>query len=104
MLEPTVSPVQAQAYVNAGALIIDVREQDEWDEKHVAGTQHIPLDAVASRTADIPRDRDVILICRSGRRSGMAQKTLFDLGYTRVANLEGGILAWEEAALPLVRA
>lgn len=103
MLEETVSPAQAQQHMSGGALIIDVREQDEWDETHVAGTRLIPLDQVAERTAEIPRDRDVILICRSGRRSGIAQKQLFALGYTRIANLAGGILAWEEAALPIER-
>lgn len=93
---------EAQRYLADGALLVDVRERDEWDEMHVADALLVPLDALDTRAADIPRDRDVIIICRSGRRSGLAQKQLFALGYERVANLTGGILGWHEANFPVI--
>ncbi|GAC1417802.1 MAG: rhodanese-like domain-containing protein [Candidatus Velthaea sp.] len=102
MLPKDVSPVEAQACLAAGAVLYDVREHDEWEAAHVANSSLIPLDTVPERIGEIPRDRDVILICRSGRRSGLAQQTLKKHGYDRVANLTGGILAWEEAGLPVV--
>ncbi|GAC1408911.1 MAG: rhodanese-like domain-containing protein [Candidatus Velthaea sp.] len=103
MLPNDVSPAEAQACLAAGAVLFDVREPDEWEAAHVANSSLIPLDTVSERLGEIPRDRDVILICRSGRRSGLAQQTLAKHGYDRVANLTGGILAWEEAGLPVVQ-
>lgn len=101
-LPPLVSPQDAQKRVAAGALLIDVREQDEWEKMHVAASKLIPLGDVSNRLDEIPKDRDVILICRSGRRSGAAQATLKGRGYDRVANLDGGIIAWHEGGLPVV--
>ena len=101
-LPPLVSPQEAQKRVAAGALLIDVREPDEWQKMHVAASTLIPLGDVSSRLDEIPKDRDVILICRSGRRSGAAQTTLKGRGYDRVANLDGGLIAWHEGGLPVV--
>ena len=85
-----------------GALIIDVRDDDEFAEAHVAGALHIPLPDVETRIAEIPRDRDVLLFCRSGLRSGKAQDLLIDTHhFDNVSNVEGGIVAWDEAGLPL---
>lgn len=101
-LPSIVSPQEAFERITAGAVLIDVREQDEWETMHVAASKLIPLGSVADRLAEIPRNRDIILICRSGRRSGEAQATLIERGYDRVANLAGGILAWDKAGLPSI--
>lgn len=101
MLPNDVSATEAQRQIAQGARLVDVREEDEWNAGHVAGAVLIPLDSLQRRMAEIPKDQDVILICRSGRRSGKAQTYLFKQGYSRVANLTGGILAWDEAGLPL---
>ncbi len=104
MLPATVDPHEAQRRTADGsALLVDVRETDEWNEAHIAGARLIPLGEVAQRLAEIPKDRDVILMCRSGRRSAEAQTFLLERGYQRVANLEGGILAWAKADLPVER-
>ena len=103
MLPDSVTPVEARNRVSGGAVLFDVRDRDEWDEVHVDGASLIPLDELAEHLDEIPRTSDVILMCRSGRRSGIAQQTLRDAGFERVANLVGGILAWEEDGLPVVR-
>ena len=85
------------------ALLIDVREPDEWREGHVAGARHIPLGDLAARLAEVPRDRSVLLFCRSGNRSGKATAFLRQQGYAQATNVEGGIIAWQGAGLPVTR-
>ena len=89
--------------VGREALLIDVREPDEWAAGHVAGATHIPLGDLEARLAEVPRDRPVLLFCRSGNRSGKATAFLRQQGYAQVANVEGGIIAWQGAGLPVTR-
>lgn len=86
------------------AVMIDVRENDEWEAQHIEGAIHIPLDQVESRLTELSQYKDstVIMQCRSGRRSEIAGEILMAAGFTKVYNLEGGILAWEEEALATV--
>lgn len=101
----TVTGPEAVERMRDGALMIDVRDDDEFAEMHVAGTVHIPLPDLEARLEEFPRDRQLLLFCRSGRRSGLAQDALVDrFGYRDVANVEGGILAWEKSGLPVVKA
>ena len=101
-IKETVTVADALERQKLGALIIDVRDDDEYAEAHVAGSLHVPLPDIESRLSEIPKDRDVLLFCRSGRRSGKAQDVLVDTHHYRtVSNIEGGIIAWAEAKLPL---
>lgn len=81
-------------------VVIDVREPSEYAEAHIPGVTLIPLSEVPDRLAEIPRDKTVILTCRTGNRSGQAATWLRSQGYTDVHNLQGGILAWQDAGLP----
>jgi len=81
--------------------LLDVREQDEWDAGHIEGAQHIPLGQLGERLLDVPRDRSVVAVCRSGSRSDRAAKGLRASGY-QAENLDGGVTAWSRAGLPLV--
>lgn len=85
------------------ATLIDVREPDEWAVGHVAGARHIPLADLPTRLAEIPRDQPVLLFCRSGNRSGKATAFLRQQGYAQATNVEGGIIAWQGAGLPVTR-
>jgi rhodanese-related sulfurtransferase len=85
----------------AGALLVDVRQADEWSAGHAPQARLIPLGSLPGRLAEIPRDRVVLLICRSGNRSGSAQHKLLQLGYDQVFNVEGGMQAWAHAGLPV---
>lgn len=97
------SAVEAHAHQGAGALILDVREPDEWKSGHAAGARHVPLGQLSLRMAELPRDKEIIAMCRSGARSAQAVGILRDGGFERVYNLSGGIGAWNAARLPIKR-
>lgn len=101
----SISPKQAaDLFTSKQAIIVDVREQDEWNEQHIDGAIFIPLASLDSRVDELSQYKDspIIMQCRSGRRSEIAAKELIKAGFTQVKNLEGGILAWEAAQLPIV--
>ena len=82
--------------------LIDVREQDEWDEQHIPGAIHIPKDQLAHIIdGRIPnRQHPIYLHCRGGVRSMAAAQTLLDLGYQNVYSVDGGIVDWADAGYP----
>lgn len=82
------------------AIIIDVREQSEWDAGHIPDAIHIPLGELTERTGELPADRPIIAACRSGARSAQATTLLNERGFD-TSNLEGGTIAWQQAGLPL---
>ena len=81
--------------------LLDVREDDEWAAGHIEGAQHIPLNQLAGRVGEVPREHTIVAVCRSGGRSAAAVRGLRQLGYT-AENLEGGVTDWHRAGLPLV--
>jgi rhodanese-related sulfurtransferase len=86
-----------------GALVLDVREPYEFAEGHVEGSLLVPLGTISARVGDFPKDEPVYVFCRSGNRSLQAAQMLVDAGYTDVRNVEGGIIAWNNARLPVAR-
>ena len=76
--------------------LLDVREPHEVQEVAIKGIRNIPLGELAERTAEVPRDKLVVTICRSGGRSGRAAEFLVEGGW-KVVNLDGGMLAWQDA-------
>ncbi len=78
-------------------VLLDVREQSEYDAGHIPGVKLIPVGAVAGRLNEIPKDKAVIVTCRSGNRSSQVAKYLRDQGYTNIHNMLGGINAWQQA-------
>lgn len=95
-----VAPAEGQKLVQEGALLIDVREPHEYAEIHAEGAQPLPLSEFEARYRELPRDRPLVMICRSGARSARAGQYLLDQGYPEVVNLAGGTLAWTDAGLP----
>ncbi len=75
-------------------LLIDVRESYEFEARHIDGAKLIPLGSLASHLAEVPRDKPVVLVCRSGSRSAHATAFLRQQGYTNVENMTGGMNAW----------
>lgn len=102
MRAPTVNVAEAFALMKEGAVLVDVRERDEWDAAHVPGSVHVPMREVPARAAEF-QGRRVLFFCRSGNRSGQVTAYLLSRGLQDVANVEGGILAWAAAGLPLER-
>jgi rhodanese-related sulfurtransferase len=101
MSEPsTVGPEEARKLLEAGAQLIDVRADHEWDAGRIAGASHIELGSFADRIGEIDRDRAVVLYCRADNRSDMAAAALAADGFN-VSSLAGGIEAWVEAGEPI---
>ena len=99
-----ISPQQAVQLMSheSGSLIVDVREDSEYNSSHIPDSHHIPLGSFASRVSELDKykDKNVIIGCRSGSRSGRACGILKKHGFEKVHNLRGGILAWENDNLP----
>lgn len=76
------------------AVIIDVRTPQEYQQGHIPDVPLIPLDQLETRLSEVPSDRRVLLICRSGRRSAQGTNLLRSKGFEQVYNIDGGMLAW----------
>lgn len=95
-------PDQAKERLDAGALLIDVREPEEFAQSRIPGAILIPMSEINQRYDEIPRDREVVFYCRSGNRSRQVVDILKQqLGYTNLFNLAGGILDWYFRGLPV---
>jgi rhodanese-related sulfurtransferase len=84
------------------ALVVDVREQSEWSDGHIAKARHIPLSKLKDRTSELEKfkGKPIIAVCRSGNRSAHACGVLKKAGFENLHNLAGGMQAWEQAGLP----
>ncbi len=102
MLPDELSPRDAAEQIAAGAFLLDVREPFEAEIAAIAGATLIPMRTVPERLAEIPRDRDVVVHCHHGMRSRSVADYLKSQGYTRVANLTGGIDRWSADVDPAV--
>lgn len=96
---------QASTMSKQGALLLDVRERDEYTAGHAPDAQLIPLGQLSSRLSEIAayKDKPVVVMCRSGRRSAKAVALLQEAGYSQVSNVKGGIQAWEGEGLEVVK-
>jgi rhodanese-related sulfurtransferase len=98
---PEVEATEAAAMVEAGAQLLDVREDEEWLAGHAPTATHLPMGEVPARMGEVAVDRIVVCVCRVGGRSGAVAAALVSEGYD-ARNLSGGMLAWESAGLPVV--
>jgi rhodanese-related sulfurtransferase len=96
-----INVAEALALVSDGALLLDVREDNEWEAGHAAAATHVTLSDVPDHLEDFARDRLIVCVCRSGVRSARAATFLLQNGYDAI-NLEGGMLAWAADDEPLV--
>lgn len=103
---PEVDPTEVKAVLddaNDDTVVIDVREQHEWDESHIPGAKHVPRGYLEQRIVRAAPDLDqhVILYCQSANRSAIAAKALNELGYTNVEHMTGGITLWKQRNFPI---
>ena len=100
-----IDPADAREEIDSGEVVlVDTRERHEWDEAHLEGATLVPPAAVAERIESVAPDRSarVVLYCRVGNRSARAADLLeSELGYENVASMAGGIVAWQQAGLPV---
>lgn len=101
-LPQEISISDASALRDGGAFILDVREPSEWNEFHIPGATLIPLGELTGRVAEVPRDKPVVVVCRSGNRSKTGRDILETAGFTNVTSMAGGVTTWRNQGLPTV--
>jgi rhodanese-related sulfurtransferase len=92
----TAPQVEPQTY------LLDVREPDEWAAGHAPDAHHLPMMEIPARMAEVPMDTEVVVVCRSGGRSGQVVSYLMGNGWDNVRNLDGGMRSWSAAGRDLV--
>jgi rhodanese-related sulfurtransferase len=96
-----ISVQEAYSKYQAGAFFLDVREKSEWDTFHIPGASLIPLGELPSRLNELPRDRQIVVVCRSGNRSKQGRDILLNAGFTNVTSMTGGVTGWSNAGYPI---
>lgn len=91
----------ARRRVESGAMLLDVRNPDEWEAGHVEGATWIPMHQIVDRQGELPTDREIVVICKVGGRSAKVAEALVTAGYD-AANVAGGAEAWQAAGFPIV--
>ncbi|NWG15766.1 MAG: rhodanese-like domain-containing protein [Chloroflexi bacterium] len=93
-LPAEVSVAEAATLRDQGAFILDVRQPEEWADHHVPDSTLIPLGELPGRLGELPRDREIIVVCRSGNRSAQGRDILLNAGFTEVTSMAGGLNEW----------
>lgn len=100
-LEVNVPDVE-QAITSDSHTVLDVRELDEWNDGHIAEAVLIPLSELAARAGELPTDKPIYTVCRSGKRSITAIEILESAGIRGAKSMAGGMIAWHESGKPIV--
>ena len=95
--DTTPADVQRRMAAGEDLHLLDVREPHEFREAHVPGSVLIPLGNLSLKTGELPTDKPIVVICRSGNRSGVATSMLRRAGFVQAQNMKGGIIAWARA-------
>ncbi len=98
---PQVDVSEASGRLQAGAVLLDVREPDEWHAGHTPDAVWIPMGEIEARHGELPADTEILVVCRSGGRSARVTAALGSAGYD-AKNVAGGMQAWAGAGLPVV--
>ena len=98
---PEIEAAEAMDLVAAGAVLLDVREDEEWVAGHAPQAVHVAMGEVQGRLAELPAGRTVVCVCRVGGRSGAVAEYLRGIGVDAI-NLTGGMNAWAAAGLPII--
>ena len=99
----TVSPREVyERRADEKVLIIDVRTPAEFRQERIEQAVNKPLDSIEKWVNELPKDKTIYFVCRSGSRSGIAQRIAAQRGYTDAYNMTGGMIAWRREGLPVV--
>ena len=96
-----ISVDEAYQLYQQGAFFLDVREPSEWDEYHAPNTTLIPLGQLSSRLSEVPQDKTIVVICRSGNRSQQGRDILLSAGFTEATSMAGGVKEWYAKGYPI---
>jgi len=92
---------QAAEQREQGAFMLDVRQPEEWDQVHMPGATLIPLGELPNRLNEVPKDKPVVVVCRSGNRSQQGRDILLNAGFSEVTSMAGGMNDWQAQGLPV---
>jgi rhodanese-related sulfurtransferase len=100
-----IAPTDAVRLVNAGAVVLDIRDATEYEAGHIIESRNIPAQEVAQRADTLKKfkEKPVLICCETGLASATAAKALKAAGFTKVATLKGGLRSWRQENLPLVK-
>jgi rhodanese-related sulfurtransferase len=96
-----ISVSQAADWRQNGAFILDVRQPEEWNEAHIPGATLIPLGELENRLNEVPKDQEVVVVCRSGNRSATGRDILRQAGFEQVTSMAGGMNQWKGNGYPV---
>ena len=100
-LPASVSVAEAHQMYTEGTFVLDVRTPEEWNEFHAPNTTLIPLDELAARVNELPKDRPILVVCRSGNRSQAGRDILVQAGFD-ATSMVGGLNAWRDSGYEVV--
>lgn len=100
-LPKEISAADAFTKYQQGAFFLDVRTQDEWNQFHAPNSTLIPLDQLPSRLNELPKDKEIVVVCRSGNRSQQGRDILLNNGFKLVTSMQGGLEDWRAAGYPI---
>jgi len=100
-LPPAISVEEAYSKYQSGVFVLDVRTLEEWNEFHAPNTTLIPLDQLETRLNEVPRDREILVVCRSGNRSQQGRDILLNAGFEQVTSMTGGLNEWRSNGYPI---
>ena len=96
-----ISVDEAYGRYQSGAFVLDVRTVEEWNEFHAPNTTLIPLDQLEARLNEVPRDKEIVVVCRSGNRSQQGRDILLSAGFKQVTSMTGGLNEWRTKGYPI---
>jgi len=100
-LPASVSVEEAHQMYEEGAFVLDVRTAEEWNEYHAPNTTLIPLDELAARVNELPKDQPIVVVCRSGNRSQTGRDILLQAGFN-ATSMNNGLNVWRDSGYPIV--
>ncbi|MEZ0396078.1 MAG: rhodanese-like domain-containing protein [Anaerolineales bacterium] len=96
-----ISVEEAYQKYQQGVFFLDVRRLDEWETYHIPNTTLIPLEELPSRVSELPRDRQIVVVCRTGNRGAQARDYLLSVGFSTVTSMAGGVERWSALNYPI---
>lgn len=101
-LPPEITVPEAFEKYQSGSYFLDVRQPEEWAEYHAPNSTLIPLGELPNRLNELPRDQEIVVVCRSGNRSQQGRDVLLNAGFSQVTSMAGGLKEWKSAGYPTV--
>lgn len=96
-----ISVAQAAVKRDQGAFILDVRQPEEWQQFHIPGATLIPLGELPNRLNEVPKDKEIVVVCRTGHRSAQGRDILLNAGFPMVTSMAGGVTQWQTQGLAI---